>query len=152
MLRTRLREALKTATKAREERRTATLRLILAALKDRDIAGRGTPGGKEEISDGEILQMLQSMIKQRRDSIEMYAKGGRQDLVDQETQEIKIIEEFLPKQLSEKEVADAVKSVIASLGATTLKDMGRTMAALKERYAGQMDFAKASGIVKQQLS
>ena len=152
MLRTRLRDALKTATKAREERRTATLRLILAALKDRDIAGRGTPGAKEEISDDEILQMLQTMIRQRRESIEMYAKGNRQDLVDQETQEIKIIEEFMPQQLSEKEIAEAVKAAIAELGATTLKDMGRTMAALKERYAGQMDFSKASGIVKQQLS
>jgi uncharacterized protein YqeY len=151
MLRTRLRDALKTATKAREERRTATLRLILAALKDRDIAGRG-PGGKDEISDDEILQMLQTMIRQRRESIEMYAKGNRQDLVDQETQEIKIIEEFMPQQMSEKEIAEAVKAAIAELGATTLKDMGRTMAALKERYAGQMDFSKASGIVKQQLS
>ena len=150
MLRTQLRDALKVALKSREERKTSTLRLILAALKDRDIATRGT-GGREEISDDDILQMLQSMIRQRRESIAMYEKGGRKDLVDQETQEIKIIEEYLPKQLSEKEVVQAVKSVIESIGATTLKDMGRTMAALKERYAGQMDFAKASGIVKQQL-
>lgn len=152
MLRTRIREALKAAQKSRDERRTATLRLILAALKDRDIAGRGGDGGREQISDEEILGMLQTMIKQRRESISLYEKGGREDLVKQETEEIAIIEEFLPKQLSEKEIAEAVKGVIEEIGAASIKDMGRTMAALKERYAGQMDFAKASGIVKQQLS
>ncbi len=150
MLRTQIRDALKAALKAREERRVATVRLILAALKDRDIAARGA-GGREEITDDEILNLLQTMIKQRRESIALYAQGGRQDLVDQETQEIKVIEEFLPKQLSEKEMTEAVKETIASLGATTIKDMGRIMAALKQRYAGQMDFAKASVIVKQQL-
>jgi len=150
MLRTQIRDALKAALKAREERRLATVRLILAALKDRDIAARGA-GGREEITDDEILNLLQTMIKQRRESIALYAQGKRQDLVDQETQEIKVIEEFLPKQLSEKEMTEAVKETIASLGATTIKDMGRIMAALKQRYAGQMDFAKASVIVKQQL-
>ncbi|HLF58204.1 MAG TPA: GatB/YqeY domain-containing protein [Alphaproteobacteria bacterium] len=152
MLRTEIRDALKAALKARDERRVSTVRLILAALKDRDIAARGPgAGGREEIPNEEILNLLQTMIKQRRDSIALYAKGGRQDLVDQETQEIKVIEEFLPTQLSDKEMAEAVKATIESIGATTLKDMGRTMAALKERYAGQMDFAKASAIVKQQL-
>lgn len=150
MLRTQIRDALKAALKAREERRLATVRLILAALKDRDIAARGA-GGREEITDDEILNLLQTMIKQRRESIALYAQGKRQDLVDQETQEIKVIEEFLPKQLSEKEMTEAVKETIASLEATTIKDMGRIMAALKQRYAGQMDFAKASVIVKQQL-
>ena len=152
MLRTRIRDTLKAAQKSRNERRTATLRLILAALKDRDIAARGGDGGRDEIRDDEILGMLQTMIKQRRESIALYAKGGRDDLVKQETEEIAIIEEFLPKQLNEKEMAEAVKGVIEEIGAASIKDMGRTMAALKERYAGQMDFAKASGIVKQQLS
>jgi uncharacterized protein YqeY len=150
MLRTRIRDSLNASVKSREARRTATLRLILAALKDRDIAARGT-GGRDGVTDDEILQMLQTMIRQRRESIALYEKGKRQDLVDQETQEIVVIEEFLPKQLSEKEIAQAVKAVIESIGASTIKDMGRTMAALKERYPGQMDFAKASGIVKQQL-
>jgi len=150
MLRTQIRDALKVALKARDERRVATLRLILAALKDRDIAARGG-GGAGEITNDDILNLLQTMIKQRRDSIALYEKGGRDDLVAQEKQEIVVIEEFLPKQLSDKEIAQAVKETIESVGATSLKDMGRTMAALKERYAGQMDFAKASGIVKQQL-
>ena len=150
MLRTEIRDALKAALKARDERRISTVRLILAALKDRDIAARGA-GGREEITDDEILNLLQTMIKQRRESIALYQQGNRQDLVDQETQEIAVIEDFLPKQLSEKEMTQAVKDTIASLNATTIKDMGRTMAALKERYAGQMDFAKASAIVKQQL-
>ena len=150
MLRTKIRDALKVALKARDERRISTVRLILAALKDRDIAARGA-GGREEITDDDILNLLQTMIKQRRESIALYQQGNRQDLVDQETQEIAVIEDFLPKQLSEKEMTQAVKDTIASLNATTIKDMGRTMAALKERYAGQMDFAKASAIVKQQL-
>jgi uncharacterized protein len=151
MLRTQIRDALNAALKSREERRIATIRLILAALKDRDISVRGGPDGRSEITDEEILNLLQTMIKQRRESIALYAQGNRQDLVDQETAEIKVIEEFLPKQLSEKEMAQAVKETIETLGAKTIKDMGRTMAALKERYAGQMDFAKASSIVKQQL-
>lgn len=152
MLRTRIRDALKAAQKSRDQRRTATLRLILAALKDRDIAARGGDGGRDAISDEEILTMLQTMIRQRRESIVLYEKGGRDDLVKQETEEIAIIEEYLPKQLTEKEIAEAVKGMIEEIGAASIKDMGRTMAALKERYAGQMDFAKASGIVKQQLS
>lgn len=151
MLRTRIRDALKAAQKSRDQRRIATLRLILAALKDRDIAARGRGDGRDEIGDEDILGMLQTMIKQRRESVALYMQGGRDDLVKQETEEIAIIEEFLPKQMNEKEIAEAVKGVIEELGASTIKDMGRTMAALKERYAGQMDFAKASGIVKQQL-
>jgi uncharacterized protein YqeY len=152
MLRTQLRDSLKAAQKNRDETRTSTLRLILAALKDRDIASRGAgSGGQEEIGDDEILNLLQTMIKQRRESMTLYEQGGRKDLVDKEQQEIDVIQSFLPKQLSEKEMADAVKETIASIGATSIKDMGRTMAALKERYAGRMDFAKASGLVKQQL-
>jgi len=152
MLRTRIRDALKAAQKSRDQRRVATLRLVLAALKDRDIAARGAAGGRDEISDEDILTMLQTMIRQRRESIALYTQGGRDDLVKQETEEISIIEEYLPKQMSEKEIAEAVKGMIEELGAASIKDMGRTMAALKERYAGRMDFGKASGIVKQQLS
>ena len=150
MLRQNLQDALKVAMRGRDERSVLTIRLILAALKDRDIAARGS-GGAEQIPDDQILNLLQTMIKQRRESIELYEKGGRADLVEKEQQEIGVIESFLPKQLSEKEMSDAVKDVIESIGATSIKDMGRTMAALKERYAGQMDFAKASGLVKQQL-
>jgi uncharacterized protein YqeY len=151
MLRTRLNESLKTALKAKEERSVATLRLILAALKDRDIAGR-TKGQPDGIPEDEILQMLQSMIKQRRESIAMYEQGGRLELAEREADEIKVIEGFLPKQMSEEEITTAVASVITDLEATGLKDMGRVMASLREIYAGQMDFGKASQMVKAQLS
>jgi hypothetical protein len=150
-LRTRLNDALKTAMKAKDPRAVSTVRLILAALKDRDIAARGK-GNSEGIDDAEILQMLQTMVKQREESIALYEKGGRLELAQQEQEEIDIIRGYLPKQLSEREIADAVKQVVAELGASSLKDMGRTMAALRERYAGQMDFAKASSAVKAQLS
>ena len=150
-MRNRLSDELKAAMKAKNTRVVATLRLILAALKDRDIASRSQDNA-EGISENEILQMLQTMIKQRRESIEQYEKGGRLDLAQQEKEEIEIIERFLPAQLSEEEMAQAVSAVIAESGASSLKDMGRTMAALRERYAGRMDFAKASGIVKAQLS
>ena len=151
MLRTELSDALKAAVKAREKLRTATLRLILAALKDRDIAAR-SKGQMDGIGDDEILQMLQTMVRQRHESIALYKQGGRDDLADQEAEEIAIIEGFLPEQLSDDEIAAAARAVIAEIGATGLKDMGRVMAALKKEYAGRMDFAKASGIVKQQLS
>ena len=150
-LRSRLNDALKSAMKAKDARATSTVRLILAALKDRDIAAR-SKGNHEGIDDAEILQMLQTMVKQREESIALYEKGGRLELAQQEQEEIDIIRSYLPKQLSEAEIARAVKEVVAELGATNLKDMGRTMAALRERYAGQMDFAKASGLVKQQLA
>jgi uncharacterized protein YqeY len=150
-LRTRLADALKTAMKAKDVRAVSTVRLILAALKDRDIAARGK-GNHEGIDDAEILQMLQTMVKQREESISLYEKGGRLELAQQEQEEIDIIRGYLPKQLSEAEIAQAVKDIVAELGATNLKDMGRTMAALRERYAGQMDFAKASSALKAQLS
>jgi uncharacterized protein YqeY len=150
MLRATLNDALKNAMKAKDQRTTSTLRLILAALKDRDIAARGT-GSSEPIPDAAILEMLQKMIKQRHESIEMYRKGGREDLVSQEQGEIVIIEGFLPKQMGEEEMAAAVDAAIAAVGATGIKDMGRTIAALKKDYAGQMDFAKASGVVKRRL-
>ena len=150
-LRTRLNDALKSAMKSKDARAVSTVRLILAALKDRDIAARGK-GNSEGIDDTEILQMLQTMVKQREESIALYEKGGRLELAQQEQEEIDIIRSYLPKQLTEAEIAAAVKEVVAELGATSLKDMGRTMAALRERYAGQMDFTKASSAVKAQLS
>ncbi len=150
MLRTRLNDALKAAMKAKEVRTMATVRLILAALKDRDIAARGK-GNLDGIDDDGILAMLQSMIKQRGESIALYEKGGRLELARQETDEIAVIEQFLPRQLGEDEVAEAIQAVIEEVEAKSLKDMGRTMAALKERYAGRMDFAKASAQVKAQL-
>ena len=147
MLRARLGEALKSAMKAKEARRVATLRLILAALKDRDIAARGE-GNAEGIADEDILNMLATMIRQRRDSIAFYKKGGRDDLVRQEQEETEVIQDFLPKQLDEQEMKTASREMIAEVGAKGLKDMGRIMAGLKARYAGRMDFGKASGIVK----
>jgi uncharacterized protein YqeY len=150
MLRKRLMESLTAAMKAKDES-VSTLRLILAAVKDRDVEARGR-GKKDGITDDEFLSLLQSMVKQRQESIQLYKQGNRQDLADKEQQEIAIIRTFLPQQMSEAETADAIAKVIAELGAATIKDMGRTMAALKERYAGKMDFAKASGLVKQKLS
>ena len=135
---------------ARDARTVSTVRLILAALKDRDIAARPR-GVVDGISDDEILQMLQSMMKQRRESIALYEQGNRLELAAQEAEEIAIIERFLPSQLSAEDVAAAIASVIAEIGAGSIKDMGRTMAVLKERYAGQIDFTKASAVVKQQL-
>ncbi len=150
MLRVRISEALKSSMKAKAKRATSTLRLILAAMKDRDIAARGK-GGDDEISDDEILGMLQKMIKQRHESIKFYQQGGRPDLAKEEAEEIEIIERFLPKRLDEKETTDAISAVIDELGAANIQDMGRTMAALKQSYAGRMDFSKVSMIVKQRL-
>src|SRR5512134_2685508 len=151
MLREKFKDALKDAMKSRNERATATLRLITAALKDRDIAARGR-GKMDGIDEAEILSMLQTMIKQRRESIEHFEKGGRLELAQQELEEIGIIEGFLPKQMGDAEAEKAIKGLIAELGAASIKDMGRTMAALRERYAGQMDFTKASVLVRQALT
>lgn len=151
MLRTRLSEALKDALKSKDTRSTATLRLISAALKDRDIAAR-SKGNYDGINEDEILQMLQSMIKQRRESITMYEQGGRLELAQQEKDEIVVIERFLPKQMDVAEMEAAINALVTDLGATGVKDMGRVMTALREQYAGQMDFAKASGMVKARLS
>jgi len=151
MFRTELNDALKEAMKAKDQCAVSTLRLILAALKDRDIAARGK-GEDDGIGDDQILEMLQKMVRQRRDSIELYQKGQRQDLADKERAEIAVIERFLPKQLGDAEMRSAVQTVIDELGAETIKDMGRVMATLKERYAGRMDFAKASALVKEQLA
>ena len=129
----------------------ATLRLILAALKDREIAAR-SKSDATEIGDGEIESMLQTMVKQRRESIEMYVKGDRQELADKEAEEITVIEQFLPNQLSDGDVEKAVAAAVADLGAQSLKDMGRVMGTLRERHAGQMDFGKAGSIAKKALS
>ena len=147
MLREKFKDELKTAMKARSERAVATLRLIQAALKDRDIAARGK-GKPDGIDEAEILSMLQTMIKQRKESITHFEQGGRLELAQQEQEEIGIIEAFLPKQMSDAEAAEAVKALIAELGAASIKDMGRTMTALRERYAGRIDFTKASALVK----
>lgn len=151
MLRERLNESLKKAMLAKEQRATATLRLILAALKDRDIAARGK-GQTEGVDDDEILAMLQTMIKQRRESIEMYTKGGRAELAEQEAEEIAIIEGFLPEQMDDAAIEAAIRQTIDSVGASSLKEMGKVMAALREQYGGQMDFARAGKVAKQLLS
>jgi len=150
MLREKFKEMLKEAMKARKERAVATLRLIQAALKDRDIAARGR-GKMDGIDEAEILSMLQTMIKQRKDSIQHFEQGGRLELAQQEQEEIEIIEGFLPKQMSDAEAETAITALIAEIGAASIKDMGRAMAALRERYAGRMDFTKASAAVKQAL-
>ena len=150
MLRDRLSETLKVALKAKEARTVSTVRLILAALKDRDIAAR-SKGNQDGIDEEGVLSLLQSMIKQRRDSIKLYEKGGRLELAQQESEEIGVIETFLPEQLSDEDLANAVSTAISEVDATTLKDMGKTMAALKSKSAGQMDFSKASALVKSQL-
>ena len=150
MLRTRLNDALKDAMKAKDARATSTLRLILAALKDRDIAER-SKGNGDGLGDDAILEMLQKMVRQRHESIEMYTRGDRPELAKREGEEIDVIERFLPKQMDETDMRAAIDGVIAELGASSVKDMGRVMATLKERYPGRMDFGKASGIVKEAL-
>ena len=151
MSRQQLNDALKEAMKAQQSRAVSTLRLILAALKDRDIANRTEDADDGGISDDQILQLLQSMIKQRRDSIEAYLKGGRQELADGEAEEIDIIQRFLPDQMDDKELAEVVEQVIAETGASSIKDMGNVMGMLRGKFAGQMDFGKASAVVKARL-
>ncbi|HTW34206.1 MAG TPA: GatB/YqeY domain-containing protein [Rhizomicrobium sp.] len=139
--------AMKEAMKAKQQRRLSTIRLILAALKDRDIANRSEES-REGIGDDEIRLMLGKMIKQREESVATYEQGGRPELAAAEREEIVIIRGFLPKQMSDSEVEAAAKAAIAEVGATSMKEMGKVIATMKERYAGQMDFAKASGMVK----
>ncbi|MBX8826140.1 GatB/YqeY domain-containing protein [Ochrobactrum sp. SFR4] len=149
MLRQEISQALTTAMKAHEKMRASTLRLIMAALKDRDIANRGA--GKDPVSDDEILAILAKMIKQREESAKMYEEGNRIELAETERAEIVIIKEFLPQQLSDEEIRANSAAAIAEIGAEGLRDMGKVMAVLKERYTGQMDFAKASGVLKELL-
>ncbi len=138
-------QAVKDAMKGGEKARLSTLRMVQAKIKDADIAARPS---KDKITDGEIVDLLARMVKQRRESITLYEQGGRQELADQEQAEIKVIEGFMPKQLGDAEIAAAISAIIAETGAASVKEMGKVMAALKEKFAGQMDFAKASAIVK----
>ena len=151
MLREKLTEAMKDAMRAKDQAALGTIRLIIAKLKDVDIAAR-TEANREGVADDKILSMMQGMIKQRNESIALYEKGGRADLAEKEKAEIAVIERFLPQQMDEAAVEAAVREAIAAAGATSVKDMGGVMAALKSKYAGQMDFAKASAAVKKTLS
>lgn len=150
MLRDKLNDAMKEAMRARDQAALGTIRLILAKLKDVDIAAR-TEANREGVAEDKILSMLQGMIKQRNESIVLYEKGNRADLADKEKAEIVVIERFLPTQMDEAAVDAAVREAVTAAGATTVKDMGGVMAALKAKYAGQMDFAKASAAVKKAL-
>ncbi len=151
MLRDEINNAMKDALRNKDERTLATTRMIIAKMKDLDIAAR-PKGNMEGINDGEIASMLQGMIKQRRESIALYQQGKRDDLVKQESEEIAVIERFLPKQMSEEEMKAAIAKTIAAVGASSIKDMGKVMGELKKTYAGQMDFAMAGAMVKSQLS
>ncbi len=144
-MRDRLMQAVKDAMKGGEKSRLSTLRMVQAKIKDADIAARPA---REKIADAEIIDLLAKMVKQRRESITLYVQGGRQELADQETAEIVVIEGFMPKQLGESEITAAIAGIITETGASSIKDMGKVMAALKDKYAGQMDFAKASGMIK----
>ncbi|MBV8120036.1 MAG: GatB/YqeY domain-containing protein [Alphaproteobacteria bacterium] len=150
MLRQAFTDRLKIAMKARDARTVSTVRLILAALKERDVAARGE-GNTDGLGDADITRMLQGMIKQRRESIALYHQGNRPDLAQRENEEIVVIETFLPQQMSEGEITAAAHSAIAELGAAGTRDMGRVMAALRERHAGVIDMARAGAIVKQLL-
>lgn len=150
-LRDEINNAMKSALKAKDHKRLGALRLVLAAIKDKDIANR-TEDSREGISDAEILGLLAKLIKSREDSIVMYEKGGRADLVESESAEIAVIREFLPKQMDEAETAAALALAVAETGAASIKDMGKVIAALKAKYAGRMDFAKVSAAVKAKLS
>ncbi|MCH9808396.1 MAG: GatB/YqeY domain-containing protein [Alphaproteobacteria bacterium] len=154
-MRERLNQSMKEAMKSGDKKRLSTLRLVNAAIKDRDIAARadekGQATGSDKIGEPEILALLQKMIKQRRDSADTYRKGGREELAEGEEAEIAIIEEYLPQQMGDEEVREAVKSAIEETGCCGLKDMGKIMGVLKKRYTGRMDFGKASAIVKSAL-
>ena len=149
MLRERFTADMKEAMKAGDKGRLGAIRLIQAALKDKDIEARGA--GKEPLSDEEILALLQKMVKQRQESIAMYEQGGREELAQQERNEVEVISSYLPKQMDEAETKAAIQAAIAETGAASMKDMGKVVGALRAKYAGRMDFAKASGLVKDML-
>jgi uncharacterized protein YqeY len=151
MIRDDIKAALVTAMKGGDKARTATIRLIQSALKNREIELRGGSGAVAD-DDVTVTEVLQKMIKQRRESVALYEQGGRQELADAETAEIAVIETFLPRQMSEEEAGAAIDAIVAETGASSVKDMGRVMAAVKERHAGQLDMSKASGLVKARLS
>lgn len=151
-LRDDLNASLKQAMRDRAAERLSTLRLISAAIKDRDIAARGEGEDASGVDDAEILAILAKMVKQRQESARTYEEGGRLDLAEREMNEITVIEEFLPKQLSDAEVVAAVEAAVAEVGAESIRDMGKVMGALKAKYTGQMDFGKVGPKVKDQLS
>jgi uncharacterized protein YqeY len=150
-LRDRIQMALKDAMRAREGDRLSTLRLINAAIKDRDIAARGEGRGEDGVNDSEILAILGKMVKQRQESVKAYEEGGRLELAEKELNEIRVIEEFLPRQLDPAEVEAAIAAAIAEVGAAGIRDMGRVIAALKARYPGQIDFGAVGPMVKARL-
>ena len=150
MLRDDINNAVKDAMRAKDERKLSTLRMVNSTIKNADIEARGQ--GKPPLPDAELLSVLQKMIKQRQESVELYDKGGRADLAGAEREEIAIISSFLPQQLTEDEIKAAVAEAVKVTGAASVKDMGKVMAALKARYTGKMDFAKAGGLVKAQLA
>jgi uncharacterized protein len=150
VLHERINAALKEAMKAHDQRRVSTLRMVNAAIKNAEIEARGQ--GKESLGDEAVLGLLQKLIKQRQESIALYEQGGREELARQEREEVEIISSYLPQQMSEEEAKAAIEAAIRDTGAAGMKDMGKVMAALKERHAGRMDFAKASGWVKGMLA
>jgi uncharacterized protein len=150
MIRDDIKAALVTAMKSGDKARTATIRLIQSALKNREIEMRGGSAAADD--DVTVSEVLQKMVKQRRESVALYEQGGRQELADAETAEIAVIEGFLPRQMSEAEAKAAIDAIVAETGASSVKDMGKVMAALRERHAGTMDMSKASGLVKARLS
>ena len=149
-MRDRLMNSLKEAMKAKDTARISTIRMVQAAIKDLEIANRTKPGATT--SDGDIASLLSKLVKQREESAKIYDEGGRPELASKEREEIAIIGDFMPKQLSEAEVTEIIRGIIAEVGAASVKDMGKVMAPLKERYPGQLDFAKASGQIKALLS
>lgn len=146
MLREELQKALKESMLNKDMDTVSAVRLIIAGMKEKDVDARGK--GLKEASDTDLLSMMQSMIKQRNDSIKMYVEGNREDLAAKERKEISVIERFLPKQMSDAEIETAIKGIIADTGASSMKDMGKVMGALKAKYAGRLDFGKASGMIK----
>lgn len=149
-LRARFTEELKAAMKGGDKARLSTIRLIQAALKDRDIEARGN--GKEPLGEDEILALLQKMVKQRQESIAIYDQNNRPELAAGEREEVAVIESFLPKQMDEAEVKEAIEKAVAATGAASMKDMGKVVAALRSAYAGRMDFGRASALVKARLA
>ncbi|MBR5598546.1 MAG: GatB/YqeY domain-containing protein [Alphaproteobacteria bacterium] len=150
MLRDEIQNALKEAMKAKDMETVGAIRLIIAGQKVKDVEARGS--GKDCASDQELLAMMQTMIKQRNESARIYREGGREELAEKEEKEIKVIEKFLPKQLSEEEIKEKINDIVAKTGASSIKDMGKVMAELKTGFAGQIDMGKASGLIKSILS
>jgi hypothetical protein len=150
VLRENINNAVKEAMKARDERLVGTLRMMNAAIKNADIAARGE--GKEPLNEADLMSLFQKMIKQRQESAELYDKGARPELAAAERAEIAVITSYLPQQMSDVEAGSAIAAVLQEINAETMKDMGRAMAALRERFAGKMDFGKASGKIKELLS